>query len=337
MRRRDALRLAAALPLLPPSLVAAAWGEAGLHRERRPLMGTWVSLVAPGRADELQPAFDAAWRAMGLLEALCSRYAPQGVLERLAQCAGRRPLAVPAPLSRLLREAKALSARSEGRFDVTVGAYRDWHFETPDPSRTPPTPQQLRAQSRCVDWRAIELDGDEVLLQRAGMRLDLGGFAKLPVLEAGLQALRHAGLRHALIDGGGDVRAIGNSQGQPQGRAWRVGLRDPLQPSRLLGQVALHDGWVVSSGDYERAFVHQGRRYHHILDPHSGLPTQGLRGVSLLGQDVQALNGLGTLLMVRGQRADAASLPPGVQGVGLRADGSRWQSAGLALRPLSAA
>lgn len=330
MRRRHALRLAAALPLLPPSLVAAASGEAGLHRERRPLMGTWVSLLAPGRADELQPAFDAAWRAMGRLEALFSRYAPQGVLERLAQCAGRRPLAVPAPLGRLLREAKALSARSGGRFDVTVGAYRDWHFESPDPSRTPPRPQQLRAQSRCVDWRAIELDGDEVLLQRAGMRLDLGGFAKLPVLEAGLQALRQAGLRHALIDGGGDVRAMGSVHG----RAWRVGLRDPLQPSHLLGQVALHDGWVVSSGDYERAFVHQGRRYHHILDPRSGLPAQGLRGVSLTGADLQSLNGLGTLLMVRGQAADAASLPPGVQGLGLRADGNRWQSAELTLGAL---
>ncbi|MFO1253595.1 MAG: FAD:protein FMN transferase [Inhella sp.] len=316
---------AVALSLLAPA-TQAALRAAEMRREQRVLMGTRVSLLLPGSASELADLaapVAAAWAEMARLEALLSRYRGDNPVAALAAQAGRRPLVVPAELRELLQQGKRLSARSGGAFDVTVGAYSDWRF---DGAQSLPPAERLAVQRRAVDWRAIEIDGAQVLLNRPGMRLDLGGIAKLPILAAGMAVLQRAGVRHALIDGGGDILAIG----QNQGHAWQVGLRDPLQPQQLLGSVPLADGgWVVSSGDYERCFEQGGRRYHHILDPRSGWPSVGVHGVSLLGRDVAALNGLGTALMLRGP--DPSLLPAGVEALLVRADGRRWHAGGDAM------
>ncbi len=325
-RRRFGVFGAVALSLLAPATQAAL--RAGeMRREQRVLMGTRVSLLLPGPAAELAGPVAAAWAEMARLEALLSRYRDDNSVAALAAQAGRRPIVVPAELRELLQQAKRLSARSSGAFDVTVGAYSDWRF---DGTQTLPPAERLAVQRRAVDWRAIEIDGAQVLLNRPGMRLDLGGIGKLPILAAGMAVLQRAGVRDALIDGGGDILAIG----QNQGRAWQVGLRDPLQPQQLLGSVPLADGdWIVSSGDYERCFEQGGRRYHHILDPRSGWPSEGVRGVSLLGRDLTALNGLGTTLMLRGP--DLSLLPPGVEALLVRTDGRRWQAGGRALAALA--
>lgn len=320
---------ALALSLLAPAAQAALRAGA-MQREQRVLMGTRVQILVPGRAAELAAPLAAAWAEMARLEALLSRYRADNPLAALAAQAGRRPLGVPAELRSLLQQARALSARSAGAFDVSVGAYSDWRFEAGLPIL--PAAERLAAQRRAVDWRAIELDGERVLLNRPGMRLDLGGIAKLPILAAGMAVLRRAGVRDALIDGGGDIHAIG----QVEGRPWQVGLRDPLRPQQLLGSLPLADGgWVVSSGDYERGFELDGRRYHHILDPRSGWPSQGVRGLSLMGQDLQALNGLGATLMLTGPRADL--LPAGVEALLVQADGRRWQAGGTTLARLAEA
>lgn len=98
--------------------------------------------------------------------------------------------------------------------------------------------------------------------------------------------------------------------GQLQGHDWRVGLRNPLAPDRLLGVVALSDGIVASSGDYERGFVRNGQRYHHILDPKTGLPTHGPHGVTLVARSVDDVNGLGAAIMVAGAEAGRRLLVP---------------------------
>lgn len=283
-----------------------------VQRQTRALMGTQVRLVVPGPAEDLRPALDAAWAEMSRLERLYSRFRADSLVSRLARQAGAAPLAMPPLMRELLGLGRGLAQRSQGAFDATVGAYRDWHFGPLD-GRAPEVPdrQKLAAQRALVNWREIEVDGGQVRLARAGMRLDLGALAKLPILEAGLQQLRQHGVRDALIDGGGDILAIGQLHGRP----WRVGVRDPREPDSLLAQLTLQDRWLVSSGDYERCFVHEGRRYHHVLDPRSGLPSHGLRGVSLLGRDWRALAGLGTTLMVTGAGAWSALRTQGVEGL----------------------
>ena len=140
--------------------------------------------------------------------------------------------------------------------------------------------------------------------------------------------LERAGVAHALVNGGGDVLVLGSLQGRP----WRVGVRDPAAPAQLMGVLELEGrGVVASSGDYERGFVRAGRRLHHILNPRTGWPTEGVHGVALLARNVDAVNGWGTALMVRGPAQAPAwhAQHPEVEVMVAHADGKRWCSPGM--------
>jgi thiamine biosynthesis lipoprotein len=167
-----------------------------------------------------------------------------------------------------------------------------------------------------------------VFLRRAGMRMDLGGVAKLYILEAGVRVLEGSGVARLLLNGGGDVHA--RSDGQP----WRVGIRDPRSPEKLLGAIELRRGIVASSGDYERYFVRDGRRYHHILDPRTGYPSAGPRGVTLVAERLEAVNGMGVALMVLGKDEGArlVEATPGLDALIVDRDGSVWLSKGMRAR-----
>lgn len=306
---------------------ARAAGAATLQRRAGPLLGTRVELVvAHPDAAQCRQALDLAWAEMARLEGLMSRYRADSQVSALARAAGRQAVPVSPELMAVLRQARQLAQSSQGAFDISVGAYSDWGF---DPGQEAiPRPEDIQRQRRLVNFRDIDLDEINMTayLRRPGMRLDLGGIAKLPILAAGMACLRSQGLRDALVNGGGDVLA----SGQLEGRDWRVGVRDPLQPQRLIGVLGLSDAVLASSGDYERCFQHQGRRYHHVLDPRSGWPSQGAHGVALLAREVGPLNGLGAAIMVAGraraqqwlaQRSEVRGLLVDEQGL--------WQSPGL--------
>ena len=328
-------RVAMVLPLLGSVLwhtgAAAAGGRLQPCRATRPLMGTQVDIVAEGPDGPLlRHAVDRAYAEMQRLEALMSRYQPQSVVSRIHLAAGVTPVAVPPEVMAVLQSAQRVSALSRGAFDVTVGAFKSWNFG-PDSNKLVPGAAELARQRPLVDARGLVLDAraGTAFLVRQGMALDLGGIAKLPILEAGMKVLHSEGVENALINGGGDVRTHGLWQGRP----WRVGLRDPRAPERLLGVVPVAGtGVVASSGDYERFFFHAGQRQHHVLNPRTGRPSSGVHGVSLVARDVAAVNGLGAALMVQGPQAGRALAQrvPGLAVLVAGQDGSVWQSTAMA-------
>lgn len=294
LRRRPLAFGLLAAALLPHRVLAQG---SPVQRASAPLLGTQIDVtVSHPDAAVRQQALDAAWREMLRLNEMMSRYRSASQVSALAGAAGRAGLPVAPELMQVLRAGKQLSRDSGGAFDLTVGAYADWAFE-PDRHHLADA-ESLRRQQRLVDYRELVLDeaGLRARLQRPGMRLDLGGIAKLPILQAGLRRMQETGVQDAMINGGGDVLC----SGRLLGREWRIGLRDPRLPSKLLGVVSLGDGVVAASGDYERGFMHHGRRYHHILDPRTGLPSQGLQGLALVARDVEAVNGWGAAMMVAG-------------------------------------
>lgn len=338
-------RIAMALPLLGGlflnggafARVASTGSEAG--RGSWALMGTRVDIVVEGRdAALLRHAMDQAVAEMRRLEALMSRYQPRSAVSRINLAAGIAPVAVPHEVMAVLQSAQRVSALSQGAFDPTVGALKSWDFR-PGESQAMPDARELAREQRLVDARGLVLDAraGTAFLARQGMALDLGGIAKLPILQAGLRALHSHGVENALVNGGGDVLA----QGLWQGRAWRVGLRDPRAPERLLGAVPVAGaGVVASSGDYERYFFHQGQRQHHVLNPRTGRPSSGVHGVSLVARDVADINGLGAALMVQGMRAgpQLAQRMPDVAVLMAGSDGRLWKSPAMAsvLEPAAA-
>jgi thiamine biosynthesis lipoprotein len=292
-RRRLSWGLAACVCSWP--LAASARAEPARLRSTRRLMGTMVE-IAGQDPDEglLAAALDAAFKRMASLEAQMSHYSATSQVAAIGAAAGIRPVPVSADLMRVLALAQGVSARSEGAFDATIGSVGRWDFNPG--SELMPSEAYIRAHVSCVDYRNLELDSGRgtAYLRRKGMKLDLGGIAKLYILEAGLNTLQYLGIENALVNGGGDVVAVTDAATRP----WRVGIRDPRQPARLLGRLDVKRGFVASSGDYERFFVRDGRRYHHVLDPRTGYPAGGPHGVTLVGDTLASVDGLGAAAMV---------------------------------------
>lgn len=305
-------------------LVLVSGAQAARIQDARPLMGTVVEVIAEGAEEPaLRGAAEEAFREMQRLSGMMSHYDPASVVSAINDAAGVRPVAVPAELAEVLAQARRVSERTGGAFDATIGGLRAWRFR-PGDERVPPA-AEIAAQLAKVDYRKLKSDGRSAFLAERGMRIDLGGIAKLYILEAGRRALEARGVRRALVNGGGDV--VAHSDGAP----WRVGVRDPRAPGRLLGAVPLVRGAVASSGDYERFFVRGGKRYHHILDPRTGYPAEGARGVTLVAPSAEAVNGLGPAIMVLGLAAGQKLIgaTPGVEGLIVDPKGEPWISPGL--------
>lgn len=326
-------RMVLALPLLACGLwVPPVQAAATVYRLRQPLMGTQLDMTLHGPdASLLALAAASALAEMNRLVQMMSRYQPTSELNAINLMAGLRPVKVSRELMDVLAMAQRAHLASEGAFDATVGSVQGWHFEAAHPGL--PDAARVQQQLRLVGQsKALVLNAQQgtAYLQTRGTRLDLGGIGKLPILQAGMQRLQQHGVSNAMLNGGGDVVVSGQLHGHP----WRVGLRDPRQPERLLGAVSLNQGWVAASGDYERFFMHQGQRLHHILDPRSGYPTRGTHGVALVSTQLSAINGMGAAIMVSGAAAAKALVAssPGVDALVADAEHGLWLSSGMAQR-----
>ena len=297
-------------------------------RESRAMMGTRVDIAVQGRhAEPLKAAQLAAFSRMAALEGMMSHYSATSRVAAINLMSGIAPVAIEPEMMQVLAMARQVSRRSDGAFDVTIGSVGRWHFDARDPQM--PAPGYIAAHLRDVDWRNLVLDerAGTAYLTRRGMKIDLGGIAKLHILQAGLDVLREHGVKHALVNGGGDVVAMSEAAARP----WRVGIRDPRQPERLLTTIDVRAGFVASSGDYERFFERDGRRYHHVLDPETGYPALGPRGVTLVGRDLASVNGIGAAAMVLGARPARELIlgTPGLEALIASRDGNLWMTGGM--------
>lgn len=326
-------RVALAIPLLALGLVAApVLAKPATHQTTRILMGTRVDLTLQGATPrQMADASQAAFAEMTRLANMMSRYRSTSVLNAVNLMAGLRSVPVPPEMMAVLLMARQVHLRSGGGFDATVGALRGWNFDANHPLI--PSAEEIADELRLVGQTPgliLDEGAGTAYLAKRGMRLDLGGIAKLPILQAGMQQLRAQGVHNAMINGGGDVLVNGLFNDRP----WRVGLRDPRQPAQVLGVVSLTQGLVAASGDYERFVMRDGQRLHHILDPKTGYPTHGPRGVALISERLDAINGLGAAIMVAGADAGQAMLQraAGVDALIVDADGSSWFSPGMKQR-----
>lgn len=303
-------------------------GEAARVQDARPLMGTVVELIAEGPdGARLRAATEGAFREMQRLSQMMNHYDPSSVVSAINAAAGVRWVVIPPELADVLAQARRVSERTGGAFDVTIGGLRGWRFR-PGEERVP-SKSDIAGQLRNVDYRKLRIGERTAMLAEPGMYIDLGGIAKLYILEAGRRVLEARGVRRALINGGGDV--VAHSDGAP----WRVGVRNPRGREQLIGVVEIKNGCVAASGDYERFFVRDGRRFHHILDPRTGYPAAGARAVTLVAPSAEAVNGLGPAIMVLGAAAGRKLIAatPGVEGLIVGPGGELWTSRGLRWLP----
>jgi len=202
----------------------------------------------------------------------------------------------------LLDYADTAFRHSGGLFDPTSGALRRvWNFR----SGRLPSADEVRAVLACVGWQRVRWSRPRLVLPEPGTELDFGGFVKEYAVDRVTDLCRELGVRHGMVDLGGDLRALGP---HPDGAPWRVGIRDPRAPERAIGTVPLADAALATSGDYERCMVVDGVRYTHILDPRSGWPVSGLASASVVAPQCLVAGTATTVALLSGERAGARFL-----------------------------
>ena len=322
--------------LLLAALAAAACGgrsTAVRHAVERAAtaMGSDLRLTAWTDDDgSANRAFDAVVAEFERLDALMSVWRAGSDVVRINAAAGERAVPVSAEVREALRAARQVSEWTGGKFDVTFGALSDiWKFDYQNQDDSVPAPDAIRARLPLVDYRAIEIDdrAGTVFARRKGMRVHLGGIGKGYAVERAVGILRRAGLRDFLVQAGGDLYVAGQKDGRP----WRLGIADPRRPDRTFATIELSDSTFSTSGDYSRAFVKDGVRYHHILDPATGQPARGCRSVTIVADSPLVADGLSTGVFVLGPEAGMALIErlPNVEGVIVSAGNEVLVSSGL--------
>lgn len=240
---------------------------------------------------------------------------------------------VVADLADPIRRARALTVASGGRFDPAVGRLVAlWGFDRAprDPDRPFPDPAQIGALLPLPAMSDVTVSPAGEVCGPRGLFIDLGGIGKGYAVDRITADLARRGIPAALVNAGGNLKTLG----RPPGRNWRIGIRDPLKPG-VMGSLILDAGEAVStSGDYERMFDYHGQRYHHILDPRTGMPVRGLHAVTVVHAEAALADAASTALFVAGPsewRAVAARL--GIErALVVRADGEVDMTAAMAAR-----
>lgn len=266
-------------------------------------MGSRCSIQLPGWPQpgpvELA-AVRAAMAEVHRIELKYSRYRADSLLSRVNASAGQgRWHAVDQETCDLLNFCAQAHAASDGLFDISTGVLRRaWNFSQPQPQL--PSPGDLQRLLPLVGWDLVAWQPPHLRLPLPGMELDFGGFGKEYAADRAASVLHAAGVRAALVNLGGDIRVLGP---RPDGRPWVLGVAHPRREGQMLGGVDVHSGALATSGDYERYFECDGRRYCHILHPGTGQPAQHWQSISVLAPACLAAGVLATVAMLSGEAA----------------------------------
>jgi thiamine biosynthesis lipoprotein len=325
------MRGASSVTLLAVAVAACAPAAPHLIERSRVVMGSALQLSAWASDDRAAvEAFDEAFAEFERLENILSIWRPSSDVVRINSAAGSHPVGVRQETIEVLRTALDVSRWSGGKFDVTFGALSEvWKFDHDQDDRVP-TAAEIAARLPLVGFEAIEVDekARTVFLRRRGARIHLGGIGKGYAIDRAAAILRERGVRDFMIQSGGDLYVAGYRDGKP----WRLGIRDPRGPAdRIFAVLDLSDATFSTSGDYERAFVSNGRRYHHILDPDDGQPARGARSVTIVADEAVLADALSTAVFVLGpiEGLKLVERLPAVEGVVVSASNEVLISSGL--------
>lgn len=252
--------------------------------------------LAAASAQQAEALAQGAVDEVRRIETKYSRYRQDSIVSRINAAAGMGEGAwveCDSETQALLGYADALHAASGGLFDITSGVLRRaWDFRR----AVLPDPERLRALCALIGWQRVERAQAAVRLPVCGMELDFGGFGKEYAADRAAAILAAQGVAHGYVNLGGDLRILGP---QLDGSPWWIGIQDPRDPGKVAASLPVWSGALATSGDYERFFELDGRRYCHILDPRSGQPAIHWRSVSVLAPLAVAAGGCATIAMLK--------------------------------------
>ncbi len=235
------------------------------------------------------------------LEALMTTWREDSEISKVNQGAGKQPAIVGAETFEVIEKSLSVAKRSEGVFDISFEAMRDlWRFDENKVEEVP-AQEAIDKGRALIDYRKIIVDKDKrsVFLEKPGMRISLGGIAKGYGVDAAAKVLTNEGVGSFFVQAGGDLYVRGK---KPDGSPYRVGVRDPrgAGPSDYFAMIDVTDHAFSTAGDYERSFIKDGKRWHHIIDPRSGYPARASRSVTVWAKDAFTADGIDDAIFILG-------------------------------------
>ena len=232
---------------------------------------------------------------MHRIDSLMSPFKEDSELSLINQQAAKSPLRISAELFNLIQKSIAISKLSNGAFDITfssVGQFYDYR------KKRSPTTKEISENLGKINYKHIKLDAknETIFFTQPGTRIDLGGIAKGHAVDNAIQILQKNGITQAMVSAGGDTRIIGDKGGRP----WYVGIRNPRDKTKSAVVLPLSQTAISTSGDYERYFIKDNVRHHHIIKPSTGDSARELRSVSILGSDSTTADALSTTVFILG-------------------------------------
>lgn len=260
-----------------------------------------ITAVAPSERDGSK-AIEIAVNEISRIESLLTTYQPDSQTNRINQNAGISPVQVDAEVFSLIRRSIAISAITQGAFDISYGGIDKslWNFEK-TMTRLPSKEEALKSVY-LINYQNIVLDPDKltVFLREKGMRIGFGGIGKGYAAECAKNKLCAMGVPSGIINASGDLTAWGH---QPCGAPWRIGVTWPDDPQRIFCYLDVTDKAMATSGNYEKFITLNGRRYSHTIDPKTGLPATGIKSVTVLAENAELADAMSTPISVMGVKA----------------------------------
>ncbi|MEN6347876.1 MAG: FAD:protein FMN transferase [Syntrophomonas sp.] len=270
------------------------------------VMDTLIQVKVCSSDPELaQKALDETFAEFTRISNLSDRFAVKNLSDpeisdvyRINKNAGLKPVQVSDDTLAMLEKSIYYAGLTGGTFDVTVGPVMDlWGFG--QAQFHIPSDLELEQKLALVGYKRIVADKAQktVFLPDKGMEIDLGGIVKGYATDRAAQKLREMGIKSALINAGGNIYALGS---KPDGSLWTAGIQDPRNNNRIIAVLRIKDAAAVTSGDYERYFIRDGVRYHHILDPSTGKPARKAISTTIVSPSAVDADVMSTALFVLG-------------------------------------
>lgn len=232
---------------------------------------------------------------MRRIDSLMSPFKKDSELSLINKQADKHPLEISLELFNLIQKSIQISKLSNGAFDITfssVGQFYDYR------KKLKPTTKEITENLNKINYKNIKLNqkNKTIFFTQIGTRIDLGGIAKGHAVDNSIKILEKNGITQAMVSAGGDTRIIGDKGGRP----WYVGIRHPRNKNKSAVILPLDQTAISTSGDYERYFIKDNIRHHHIIKPSTGDSARELRSVSILGSDSTTVDALSTTVFILG-------------------------------------
>lgn len=288
------------LPLVLLFLTILNGCSPSMHTYKRSqlLMGTIVEItVEAGNEEAADKAISAAFKEIRRLEEIMSTYIQVSDISHVNSAAGIEPVRVHRDLIAAVKKAIRFADLSGGAFNIALGPAIDlWKVTESDRI---PSNKELDEIRPLIDYKHIIVDetAGTIFLKKKGMRINLGGIGKGIAADYALNILKQHGITSGIIAVAGDLKAFGR---KPDGVLWNIGITHPRKKDGFIATVHFSDMSISTSGDYERFFIKNGKRYHHILSPETLQPSVGFQSVSIIAKDSTTTDALSTAIFAMG-------------------------------------